>query len=123
MMPPSGFTPTKKMEPQKGPFVLKIDGLRMIKNKQRALDCLPIPETSIYLQFDISSRVILPFKSKHIHYLQKGVFLNTSYNISSRRKLALAKNVTTDYSKKPFPQEKEKSENSLTAAGNSFLSG
>lgn len=72
------------------------------KNNKRSISSLPLPSTSIYVPFNKmqDSKIVMPFRSKCIHPLQNKLFLNTSYNVFSKRRAAFSKSPTSDFSKK-----------------------
>lgn len=72
------------------------------KAKHKAIKYLPIPRTAIYVPFspNHSGMLMMPFKSKCLHPLQLGLFFNASYSLFSKRKVAIAKNINTEFSKK-----------------------
>jgi hypothetical protein len=81
-----------------------------------------VPATSIYLPFNNEAleNVIIPFKSKCLHPLQKDVFLNTSYSLLSKRKIGLAKDISTSFSKKTI-DIREREIRKFLAKGGSFV--
>ena len=89
------------------------------KNSHRSLASLPIPSSSIYVPLSsaVESRVILPFRSRCIHHLQYNRFLNTSYNVFSKRQAAFAKDPAQDYSKKTVSTRERELRNFLKGGG------
>lgn len=73
-----------------------------VKNKNKSIKCLPVPTYATYIPFshDFKGSVILPFKSKCLHPYQRDRFFNTSYNLLSKRTVAVVKSVSSDFSKK-----------------------
>jgi hypothetical protein len=93
-----------------------------IKNKNRSLQSLPIPATSIYLPFDMNSsgKPIIPFKSKCLHPLQKDLFVNTAYNLFSKRNIGLVKSFPSGFSKKTI-STREREIRKFLAVGGAFV--
>lgn len=89
------------------------------KNVSREFSSLPIPSSSIYVPFcrETEHRVILPFRSKCLHPLQHKQFINTSYNVLSKRKAAFTKNIDTDFSKKTISTREREIRNFLSSGG------
>lgn len=91
------------------------------KNKNRAIKSLLIPKQSIFIPLKEGGKYILPFKSKCLHPLQHSLFLNCSYKLFSKRKVAIAKNPLRDFSKKTIAT-REREVRKFLANGGSFKS-
>jgi hypothetical protein len=91
------------------------------KNKNRSINYLPVPTTSIFIPVNdnCKDKIIIPFKSKCLHPLQQGRFLNSSYDIFSKRKAAIAKNIQHDFSKKTI-STREREVRKFINCGGSF---
>lgn len=91
------------------------------KNNNRAIKSLLMPKHSIFLPLKEGGKYILPFKSKCLHPLQKKLFLNSSYELFSKRKVAIAKNPRNDFSKKTI-STREREIRRFLASGGAFKS-
>ncbi|QIU92186.1 transcriptional regulator [Yokenella regensburgei] len=91
------------------------------KNKNRSINYLHVPTTSILIPVNpnIHSKIIIPFKSKCLHPLQNNRFLNTSYKIFSKRTSAIAKDINHDFSKKTI-STREREVRKFVSSGGSF---
>lgn len=70
-----------------------------LKNPKRTNMCIPIPAYSILPPFMDGVQTLAPFKSKCIYPSFNG-FINTSFHLLSKRKVAYTKDVTNGFSKK-----------------------
>ncbi|KPU05794.1 transcriptional regulator [Enterobacter cloacae subsp. cloacae] len=113
------FAFRKKGEPLGGACVENGWLANDYKNKSRTIKSLLIPKQSIFLPLREDSKYILPFKSKCLHPLQKKLFINSSYELFSKRKVAIAKNPVSDFSKKTI-STREREIRKFVASGGSF---
>jgi len=89
------------------------------KNKNRLIKTLPIPKSSVYLPFNfgLKNGVMLPFKTKCLHSLQKKIIINSSYEWFSKRKVAITKDISTDFSKKTISTREREVRNFIKSGG------
>ncbi|HAU8266355.1 TPA: transcriptional regulator [Kluyvera intermedia] len=89
------------------------------KNKNRLIKTLPIPKSSVYipLDFGLKNGLILPFKTKCLHSLQKKIIINSSYELLSKRKVAITKDILTDFSKKTISTREREVRNFIKSGG------
>lgn len=103
------------------------------RHRQRSLPALLAPSTSVYVPFcnEASKKVLLPFRCKSLHHLQRHRFLNTSYSLFSKSHAAFTKSPVADFSRKRSRHGRESSESfsmtggvfsmSASLTGNIFL--
>ncbi|MGK0705304.1 transcriptional regulator [Yokenella regensburgei] len=93
------------------------------KNNNRSINYLHVPTTAILIPVNSNCKhkIIIPFKSKCLHPLQNGRFLNASYKVFSNRTSAIAKNIQRDFSKKTI-STREREVRTFMKAGGSFKS-
>lgn len=89
------------------------------KNSGSSFSSLPIPSNSTYVpcQLDEGKKILLPFRTKCLHYLQNSNFYNTSYNLLSNRMVAIAKNPSIDFSTKTISSRNREIRNFLKRGG------
>jgi hypothetical protein len=90
-----------------------------IKNKNKSIRCLPVPMYATYIPFssEVEEKVFFPFKSKCLHPLQNKKFFNSSYNLLSKRTVAVVKNINADFSKKTVSTREREIRNFCHAGG------
>lgn len=93
-----------------------------IKNKNSAVNYLPIPRCSVYLPFsdELSNKPILPFRAKCLHPLQNKLFLNTSYSLFNKRNVAISKDLHSGFSKKTI-STREREIRKFYSSGGDFI--
>lgn len=92
------------------------------RHRQRSLPALLAPSTSVYVPFcnEASKKVLLPFRCKSLHHLQRHRFLNTSYSLFSKSHAAFTKSPVADFSRKTV-STRERELRKFLNDGGSFL--
>lgn len=88
------------------------------KNPNRIVKTLPLPAHSIVVPIDPSVNCLAPFKTKCLSPLTSSI-KNANFNILSKRKIAMTKNIS-DFSKKT-KETRKREINRFIDAGGSFV--
>ncbi|MGU3523227.1 transcriptional regulator [Enterobacteriaceae bacterium C23F] len=92
-----------------------------VKNNNRSIKTLPIPKYSIYLPVNENiNNILIPFKSKCVHFLQRNKFSNVSYRLFNDRSAAISKRLDSDFSKKTI-STREREVRKFVSSGGSFV--